>query len=98
MLQLGRNAALLVRIGQGALASSDLRTRQAAQQLINDALLVRRNAAYALLRIYTAMAWPNVGMAAAPIADRYEHLSGSAMLLGRLQNPAAAVRIASHVR
>lgn len=98
VLQAGRNAALLVRIGQAALASSDLRTQQAARQLINDALLLRRNAAFALLRIYAALAWPNSGFAAAPIAERYEHLSGSAMLLGRLQNPAIAVRLASSVR
>jgi hypothetical protein len=98
ILQAGRNAALLVRIGQAALADNDLRTQQAARQLINDALLLRRNAGFALLRIYAALAWPNSGFAAAPIAERYEHLSGSAMLLGRLQNPAIPVRLASHVR
>jgi hypothetical protein len=98
VLQAGGNAASLVRIGQAALASSDLQTQQAAHQLINDALLLRRNAAFALLRIYAALAWPNSGFAAAPIAERYEHLSGSAMLLGRLQNPAIPVRLVSHVR
>jgi len=98
VLQAGRNAALLVRIGQAALASNDLRTQQAAQELINNALLLRRNAAFALLRIYSALAWPNSGLAAAGIADRYEHLSGSAMLLGRLQNPAVPVRLAARSR
>jgi hypothetical protein len=91
----GRNAALLARIGQGALASRDPRTREAAQELVNSALLLRRNAALALLRIYAALAWPNSGLAAARIIDSYEHLSGSAMLLGRLQNPAAPVRVAA---
>jgi hypothetical protein len=47
----------------------------------------------ALLKIYIVLAWPNVGFAATPILDGYEHLSGSAMLLGRLQNPTAPVRL-----
>jgi len=48
-----------------------------------------------LLRIYIAMAWPTSGLAAAPVLHSYEQLNGSAMLLGRLQNPAAPVRIAA---
>jgi hypothetical protein len=91
----GRNAAVLVKIGQGALASSDGRTAEAAAQLVNDALLLRRNAAFALLRIYTAMAWPDARMAAVPFLDSYQQLSASAMLLGRLQNPAAPVRLSA---
>jgi hypothetical protein len=94
VLQVARNAALLVRIGQSALAAGDWRTQQAARELISEGLLLRRNATFALLRMYAAMAWPNSGLAAAGIADRYEQLSGSAMLLGRLQNPAVPVRIA----
>ena len=97
VLQAGRNAASLIRIGQAGLASSDLRTQQAAQELINDALLLRRNAALALLRIYVALVWPNSALPGAGIAERYEHLSGSAMLLGRLQNPAASVRLAARL-
>jgi hypothetical protein len=89
----GANAAVLVRVGEAALATGDARTAEAAQQLINDALLLRRNATVALLRIYIALAWPNSGFAALRVADRYERLSGSAMLLGRLQNPAVAVRL-----
>jgi hypothetical protein len=89
----GRNAAVLVRIGQKALASTDAATAEAARQLVNQALLLRRNAALAPLRIYVAMAWPNSRLAASPFLDGYRQLSGAAMLLGRLQNPAAPVRI-----
>jgi len=91
----GRNAEILVRIGQGALASPDRHTAEAARQLVNDALWLRRNAAFALLRIYTALAWPNSGLAAASVLDRYQQLNGSAMLLGRLQNPASPLRISA---
>ena len=91
----GRNAAVLVRMGQGALSAADPQTSEAARQLVDNALLLRRNAAFALLRIYVALAWPNSGLAAAPILHGYERLNGSAMLLGRLQNPAVPVRISA---
>lgn len=91
----GRNAAILVRMGQVALLSADPQTSEAARQLVDNALLLRRNAAFALLRIYVALAWPNSGLAAAPVLRGYERLNGSAMLLGRLQNPAVPVRISA---
>lgn len=89
------NAAVLVRVGEVALAACDPRTAGAAHQLVNDALLLRRNATIALARIYMALAWPNSGFAAVRVVDRYERLSGAAMLLGRLQNPAVPVRISA---
>jgi len=89
----GRNATVLVRIGQSALAANDSETAAAAQQLVEQALLLRRNATFALLRIYLALAWPNSDSDARLILHRYEQLNGSAMLLGRLQNPAMPVRI-----
>jgi hypothetical protein len=91
----GRNAALLIRMGQSALNSTDSHTAAAARELVSHAVLLRRNAAYAMLRIYVSLAWPNAGFAADPILAGYQHLSGSAMLLGRLQNPAAPVRISA---
>jgi hypothetical protein len=89
------NAAVLVRVGEAALASGDPRTAGAAHQLVNDALLLRRNTTIAMARIYMALAWPNSGFAAVRVVDRYEKLSGAAMLLGRLQNPAAPVRLSA---
>jgi hypothetical protein len=92
----GGNAAVLVRVGEAALASGDPRVTNAAQQLVDHALLLRRNTTLALVRIYMALAWPRSEFAAVRVVDRYEQLSGSAMLLGRLQNPAAAVRLSSN--
>jgi hypothetical protein len=89
------NAGVLLRLGEAALAGGDGRVATAAEQLSNDALLLRRNAAVALARIYLALAWPNSGFAAMRVIDRYERLSGTAMLLGRLQNPRAAVRLSA---
>ncbi|MGA2019915.1 MAG: hypothetical protein ABSH02_04935 [Candidatus Sulfotelmatobacter sp.] len=89
------NAAVLVRVGEAALATGDPRVAEAAQQLVDHALLLRRNTTVALARIYLALAWPHSSFAAVRVIDRYEQVSGSAMLLGRLQNPAAAVRLSA---
>ena len=93
----GNNAAVLVTIGQAALAVNDAATIEAAHQLIDNALLLRRNATVALLRIYVALLWPQHAPAAAPVLHGYEQLSGRAMLLGRLQNPAVPVRISANL-
>jgi hypothetical protein len=92
---IGANAAVLVRQGETVLAAGDPRFATAAHAMVNDALLLRRNAAIALLRIYIALASSGSGLAAARVVDRYESLSGAAMLLGRLRNPAVPVRISA---
>jgi hypothetical protein len=91
------NAAVLMRMGEVALATGDTRVSGAAQKLVNDALLMRRNTTVALVRIYLALAWPNSGFAAVRVAERYEQLSGAAMLLGRLQNPRVPVRLSAGI-
>ncbi|MGA9545410.1 MAG: hypothetical protein WBQ85_17685 [Candidatus Sulfotelmatobacter sp.] len=91
------NAAALVRLGQVAVASGDPRVAAAAQRVVNDALLLRRNTTVALLRIYLALAWPNSRFATGRVVDRYEQLSGAAMLLGRLQNPSVPVRLSAQL-
>ncbi len=90
-----RNANILVTLAQGALTSSNPQTAEAARQLIDNALRLRRNATYALFRISIAWMWPDSNMAAASILQGYVQLNGTAMLLGRLQNPAAPVRISA---
>ena len=92
-----RNAAVLVSVGEGALASGDPRVLRAAQQVVSDALLLRRNTTLALARIYLAIAWPSSGFAAVRVVARYEQLSGAAMLLGRLQNPTVPVRLSARL-
>src|SRR5215471_10431552 len=91
----GRNATVLVAVGQAALAAGDEKTAEAARQLVDSALLLRRNTSFALMRINLAIAWPSLGSSAAPVLLGYERLNGCAMLLGRLQNPAVPVRISS---
>ena len=93
----GHNAAVLVTIGQSALVSGNAATADAARELVNNALLLRRNTTLALVRIYAALLWPQSAPAAAPVVVGYEQLSGRAMLLGRLQNPAVPVRISANL-
>jgi hypothetical protein len=90
-----RNAAILIRMGQEAEASSNVHTAEAARQLVENATLLRQNATIAMLKIYVALAWPHASLGSTPVVQRYERLNVSAMLLGRLQNPAAPVRIAA---
>ena len=92
----GKNATVLVRIGEAALSAGDSRIADAARVLVNDALALRRNATFALIQIHIALAWPNSGLAAETVLNGYGRLNSSAMLLGRLQNPAVPVRLAAH--
>jgi hypothetical protein len=93
----GDNAVVLVSLGEAALASGDPKVAGAARQLVEDALLLRRNTSLALARIYVALALPSSNFAAVRVVERYEQVSGSAMLLGRLQNPRAAVRLSARI-
>jgi len=88
------NSALLARIGQHALTSADSETVEAARQLVDSAVLLRRNATVALGRLYLSMIWPTAVLMEVPILHGYQQLNNSAMRLGRLQNPAVPVRIA----
>jgi hypothetical protein len=91
----GRNATVLIRIGELAQTSTDTHTAEAARQLVDHALLLRRNAFVATCKIYFSMPWPSSGASVVPVVDGYARLNGSAMLVGRLQNPAAPVRISA---
>ena len=88
-----RNAEVLVRIAQNSTLAADARTVEAARRLEDNAHLLQRNCMFAIVKIYIALAWPNSSLAAAPVLQGYEELNHSAMLLGRLQNPAATMRI-----
>ncbi len=89
------NAGLLARAGQASLVSEDAPIAEAARQLVNDALRLRRNTMVALIGIYVELTWPGAGLSGDGIVRGYEQLNGSAMLLGRLQHPEVPVRISA---
>jgi hypothetical protein len=76
-----------------ALASPQPDKVQAARQLIDEALLLRRNTVIALLKIRIALVWPRGQFEGGAFLERYQTVGRSAMLLGRLQNPAGTVRV-----
>ena len=88
-----RNAEVLVRIAQNSTSAADAQTAEAARRLEDNAHLLQRNCTFAIMKIYIALAWPSSNLAAAPVLQGYAQLNNSAMLLGRLQNPAATMRI-----
>jgi hypothetical protein len=88
-----RNAEVLVRIAQNSTLAADAQTAEAARRLEDNAHLLQRNCMFAIVKIYIALAWPSSSLAAAPVLQGYQELNNSAMLLGRLQNPAATMRI-----
>ena len=89
-----RNAAVLAQIGQAASRNRDPQKAAAARAMSNDAFLLRRNATIALARVYFAMVWPGAGSSLAPFQSQYLRVVSSAMLFGRLQDPAHASRFA----
>ncbi|HUO15676.1 MAG TPA: hypothetical protein VMX38_11870 [Verrucomicrobiae bacterium] len=91
----GRNAGVLIQLGQMALVSSNASTAEPARQLVDQALLLRRNCAFALIRIHVALVLPFRGESVVPVLRGYEQVNGSAQLLTRLQNPVAPLRISS---
>ena len=89
------NAALLITIGNRAIAAAEPNTVEAAQQLVDNAMLLKRKAFFAMVQLWMAWARPGSPFAATQIFHGYVRLNGSAMLLGRLQNPAVPVRIST---
>jgi hypothetical protein len=89
------NATILIDIGNQSLSASDPQTAEAGRQLADNAHTLQVNATYALFRIWAAWLWPHFDRPTITILNSYERLNGSAMLLGRLQNPSAPVRISA---
>jgi hypothetical protein len=90
-----QNATILIDIGNQSLSASDPQTAEAGRQLADNAHTLQVNAKQALLRIWAAWLWPDFDRSTVTILNNYERLNGSAMLLGRLQNPSTPVRISA---
>ena len=80
------NAAVLVRVGEAARASSDQATAAAADKLIANAISLRIYALRAIPRLYLEMLVPEAGGSHLQVADGYEQLTRLALHLG-LRHP-----------
>ena len=81
------NAAILVRLGEAARASSDPKIAQAGRQLLGSALRLRLYALLSMIRLYLGIAFPGAHLSAGSLADNYQHLSTLAGHLVFMQHP-----------
>jgi len=81
------NAAVLVRLGEAARASSDPKIAQAGRQLLDSALRLRLYALLSMIRLYLGIAFPGAHLSAGTLADNYQHLSTLAGHLVFMQHP-----------
>jgi hypothetical protein len=84
---LSQNAAILIRLGDLARRSQDAVVSQAGQELLGNALRLRVTTLLVQARIVVGIALPTPHISSGPVADSYEHLTGIAIRLTRLQQP-----------
>ncbi len=90
----GRNAALLLRLGEAARDSGDAEVADAGRQLASLALAVRFYVVLARLRLAAVYLWPSrAGLLNLPLADQYDTLVGRFRIVGQLQDRAQASRL-----
>ncbi len=89
------NAAVLLRLGEATRDSSDAAIALAGRTLSEHALQLRIQSLMALVQIHVAWAWPGASLELAGVTEGYEQVAGSAMRLGRLQEPARASAVLS---
>jgi hypothetical protein len=89
------NAAILSRIGEASRHHADPEVIRAGQELANNAVRLRLHCTLVLLRLWTAIVLPGVGLSPVSLAERYQHLSGLARRLGRLRHPANSPEISA---
>jgi len=84
-----KNTAILIRLGEAAQQSSDLRTVAAADKLLDNALRLRLYAIQSLPRLYLSMVFPNARAAPHFIAETYETMARQAIVLGCVRSAAS---------
>jgi hypothetical protein len=89
-----QNAAILLRLADAGRHSPDPATAEAAQKLVDNALLLRLYALHAIPRLYLGMIFPGSRISPVRIAERYEQMARLVVLLGCLQYPTRGVAAA----
>ena len=81
------NAVILLQLGQLAQRSSDPQVAAAGQRLTDDALRMRVYSMTAICKLAVRYAFPESGLQAGGVIDRYQQLTSAAVRLGRMQEP-----------
>lgn len=82
-----QNAAILVRLGEGARLSPDSEVVAAAEKLLENAIRLRLYALQTIPRFYFAILFPGVAGSSYPLFDTYDTLTRQVVLLGCMQYP-----------
>jgi hypothetical protein len=81
------NAAILLQMGQVARQNPDPQMAEAGSRLTDDALRLRMYSMMAICKLSVRYAFPETGLQAGRVIDRYEQLTSAALRLGRMQEP-----------
>jgi hypothetical protein len=87
------NAAVLLRLGEAARASSDPHIAQAGQELMNSALHLRMVAMLAQLQLYARILLPAAQLSPDKLLKDYRALTDHVTRLCQLENPAQVSRV-----
>lgn len=84
------NATILLRLGEAARRSTDLKVAEAGQQLVDSALRLRLYALLSMTRLYAGIMFPGAHLSAGRLLESYEQLGALATKLAFIQNPGRA--------
>jgi hypothetical protein len=87
------NAAVLLRLGEAARASSDPHIAQAGQELMNSALHLRMIAMLAQIQLYARVLLPTVQLSPDKLVKDYRSLTERVARLCQLESPAQVSRV-----
>jgi hypothetical protein len=89
----GRNAAILLMLGENARQSPDQRIAEAGQRIVDSAIRLRGYALLARTQLYLAVLFPGLSVTSGRLPDLYQEASGSFSRLARLQDPVSGGRL-----
>jgi hypothetical protein len=89
------NAAVLLRLGEAAARSTDLRIAMAGKRLVDDAVRLRLYALLSIAKLYANMALPKARLSPGTLADHYQHLRQLVGQLALMQHPTQAGRFSA---
>jgi hypothetical protein len=89
------NSTVLLRMGEGALRSSDPQVAAAGRNLVDTALRLRLYALLCMAKLHVTIILPNVPLSLGGLVDNYQRLRGMATQLALIQQPRHASQVSA---
>lgn len=89
------NSTVLLRLGEGALRSSDPQVAAAGRKLVDTALRLRLYALLCMAKLHLAIILPDVQLSLGGLVDNYQRLRGMAAQLALIQQPRHASQVSA---